>query len=186
MAQTRLVDDLLDLSRIVTGKVRLSTEPLYIASAVQAAVESIKPAAEAKNIQIQTTLDPKAGPIIADEDRIQQIVWNLLSNAVKFTPPEGRIEICAWQDEDVARIQVIDSGVGIPPNFLPYIFDRFRQGDETSAKMRSGLGLGLAIVRHLIELHHGSIEASSAGVGQGAVFTLTFPLQARKAAAATN
>jgi signal transduction histidine kinase len=185
-AQVQIVEDLLDVSRIVAGKLHLVMKSIEIIPVLEAAVDSVRPMAEAKGVQIVTNFGSVKQVMHGDPDRVQQIVWNLLSNAVKFTPPEGRVEVFAWQDRDVVRIQVIDTGVGIPENFMPYIFDRFRQAEEAATKMRSGLGLGLAIVRHLVDLHHGSIEASSPGAGQGAVFTLTFPLQAKAAALVTT
>lgn len=183
-AQVQIVEDLLDVSRIIAGKLHLEMKSVQVTSVVEAALDSVRALAESKNIQVINNFGEISQPIDGDPNRLQQIVWNLLSNAVKFTPPGGRIEISVQQDEDNVQIQVTDTGVGIPSEFLPYIFDRFRQADNNS-KMRSGLGLGLAIVRHLVELHHGSIAAASAGAGQGAVFTLKFPFQVRKAAGAS-
>jgi signal transduction histidine kinase len=185
-AQVQIVEDLLDVSRIVAGKLHLAMKSIQVTPVVSAAIDSVRPMAEAKGIQIITMLEDVQHPIDGDPDRLQQVVWNLLSNAVKFTPPEGRIAISVRRDNDHILVEVTDTGVGIPSDFLPYIFDRFRQGNESSAKMRSGLGLGLAIVRHLVELHHGSIEAASPGIGQGAIFTLKFPFQTRKAAIGTS
>lgn len=183
-AQVQIVEDLLDVSRIVAGKLHLVMKPIDVVPVIEAVVDSVRPAAEGKGIRIVTGLENIEEPIDGDPDRLQQVLWNLLSNALKFTPSEGRIEISLKRDGDQARIQVTDTGIGIATDFLPYIFDRFRQA-EPNTKMRSGLGLGLAIVRHLVELHHGSIEATSAGPGHGAVFTLRFPLQARKSATST-
>jgi signal transduction histidine kinase len=152
---------------------------------VHAAIETVTSSAEAKGIKIITNFEDVQTPINGDPHRLQQIVWNLLSNAVKFTPPEGRIEVSLHADGNDVQIQVTDTGIGIPPDFLPYIFDRFRQGSDVGSKMRSGLGLGLTIVRHLVELHSGSIHAASAGRGKGAVFTLRFPFVARRAVTAT-
>lgn len=184
-AQVQIVEDLLDASRIVAGKLHLIMNSVHIVPVVESAVESVRSAAQGKGIRIVTNFEDVQQPIEGDSDRLRQIVWNLLSNAVKFTPAEGRIEISVRQDEDYAVVQVTDTGVGIPADSLPYIFDRFRQVYDGNSKMRSGLGLGLAIVRHLVELHNGSIEAASAGAGKGAVFTLKFPFPVRKAASAT-
>ncbi len=176
-AQVQIVEDLLDVSRIVAGKLHLTMKAIDVVSVVEAAVDSVRSLAEGKSVQVITNFEDIEEPIDGDPDRLQQIVWNLLSNAVKFTPPDGRIEISLKQDGDHVCIQVTDTGIGIPSEFLPYIFDRFRQADEYNTNTRSGLGLGLAIVRHLVELHQGSIEASSPGPGQGAVFTLKFPFR---------
>ena len=180
-AQVQIVEDLLDVSRIIAGKLHLEMKSVQIISVVEAAIDSVRALAESKDIQIVTTFGDVSEQVDGDPNRLQQIIWNLLSNAVKFTPPTGRIEISAQKQDDNVEIRVTDTGVGIPSEFLPFIFDRFRQADNNS-KMRSGLGLGLAIVRHLVELHHGSIAASSGGVGRGAVFTLKFPFQTRRAA----
>jgi signal transduction histidine kinase len=183
--QLQIVEDLLDASRIVAGKLHLVKKSTSVIPIVEAAIETVKSSAEAKGIKIITRFGDIDEPVDGDPHRLQQITWNLLSNAVKFTPPDGRIEISTRSNEDHVQIQVTDTGVGIPADLMPYIFDRFRQGSDTNSKMRSGLGLGLAIVRHLVELHNGSIEASSAGPGKGAVFTLTFPTAARRAATAS-
>ncbi|HEY2383275.1 MAG TPA: GAF domain-containing sensor histidine kinase [Terriglobia bacterium] len=184
--QVQIVEDLLDASRIVAGKLHLVLKSTQIVPVVEAAVASVQASADAKGLHIITNLQESAQPIDGDPHRLQQIVWHLLSNAVKFTPPDGRIEISTQSGGDHVEIRVTDTGVGIPADLLPSIFDRFRQSGEANFKMRSGLGLGLAIVRHLVELHNGSIEAASAGPGQGAVFTLRFPFAARKAASATS
>ena len=186
-AQVQIVEDLLDVSRIVAGKLHLAMKSIQVIPVVERGnrfgpLRWLRQRAS-RSSQV---LEDVQHPIDGDPDRLQQVVWNLLSNAVKFTPPEGRIAISVRRDNDHILVEVTDTGVGIPSDFLPYIFDRFRQGNESSAKMRSGLGLGLAIVRHLVELHHGSIEAASPGIGQGAVFTLKFPFQTRKAAIATS
>lgn len=178
--QVQIVEDLLDVSRIVAGKLHLMMKSTQLIPVLEAAVDSVRLLAEAKGMQIITKFEDVQHPVDGDPHRLQQIVWNLLSNAVKFTPPEGRIEISARPDGDHVQIQVTDTGVGIPADFLPYIFDRFRQAYDGDSKMRSGLGLGLAIVRHLVELHNGSIEAASAGPGHGAVFTLRFPIAAHR------
>jgi signal transduction histidine kinase len=182
--QLQIVEDLLDASRIVAGKLHIVKKSTTVMPIVEAAIDTVKSSAEAKGIKIITRFGEVDEPIDGDPHRLQQIIWNLLSNAVKFTPADGRIEISIQSNPDHVQIQVTDTGVGIPADLMPYIFDRFRQGTDSNSKMRSGLGLGLAIVRHLVELHNGSIEAASAGPGQGAVFTLTFPTAARRAAGA--
>jgi len=183
--QVHIVEDLVDASRIVAGKLHLVMKPTPVGPAVEAAIAAVRPSAEAKGVHIVTNIQDIPQPIDGDPHRLQQIVWNLLSNAVKFTPSDGRIEISVQPDGDHIQIQVTDTGVGIPADVLPSIFNRFRESLEGSSKMRSGLGLGLAIVGHLVELHNGSIKAESAGPGKGAVFTLRFPLANRKAASAT-
>jgi signal transduction histidine kinase len=180
--QVQIVEDLLDVSRIVAGKLHLTMKSTSVIPVVEAAIETIRSAADTKQIQIVTDFDDVQNPIEGDPHRLQQIIWNLLSNAVKFTPADGRVEISVRSDGTHLRIQVTDTGVGMPAEFLPHVFDRFRQAENT-ARMRTGLGLGLAIVRHLVELHNGSIEAASAGPGKGAVFTLRFPFAARRLAA---
>jgi signal transduction histidine kinase len=183
--QVHIVEDLLDASRIVAGKLHLVMKSTTVTPVVEAAIETVISSAEAKGVKIITDFEDVQTPINADPHRLQQIIWNLLSNAVKFTPPEGRIDVSIRADGNDVQIQVIDTGIGIPPDFLPYIFDRFRQGTDVGSKMRSGLGLGLTIVRHLVDLHSGSIHAASAGPGKGAVFTLRFPFVARRAVTAT-
>lgn len=184
--QVQIVEDLQDASRIVAGKLHLVMQSIQIVPVVEAAVASVRASADAKGVHIVTNLQEIEQPIDGDPHRLQQIVRNLLSNAVKFTPSDGRIEISIEAAEDHVEIRVTDTGVGIPADQLPSIFDRFRQSGEANSKMRSGLGLGLAIVHRLVELHNGSIEAASSGPGQGAVFTLRFPFAARKAASATS
>ena len=185
--QVQIVEDLLDASRIVSGKLHLVMKSTQIVAVVEEALASIRPSADSKELQIITNFQDVQQPIDGDPHRLQQIVRNLLSNAVKFTPANGRIEIAIQPDGDHVQIQVIDTGIGIPADVLPSIFERFRKStDSNNSKVRSGLGLGLAIVRHLVELHNGSIEAASAGPGLGAVFTLRFPFAARKAATATS
>jgi len=185
-AQLRIVEDLLDASRIVAGKLHLVMKPVQPAPVLEAAVDSVRSSAEGKGVKIVTTLGDVQQPIEGDPHRLQQIIWHLLSNAVKFTPSEGHIELSMRPDGDHVVIQVADTGKGIPADLLPHIFDRFRQIRDSDSKLRSGLGLGLAIVRHLVELHNGSIEAASAGPGCGAVFTLKFPFVARRAVAVGN
>ena len=154
-------------------------QPVELSSAIAATVDTIRPAADAKRIILQTRLEPDADLILCDPDRLQQIVWNLLSNAVKFTPEGGRIEIALRYRNDRAEISVTDNGSGIKPEFLPFVFDRFRQADGKMNRRHGGLGLGLAIVRHLTELHGGSVSAESRGAQQGSVFTVRFPLKPR-------
>lgn len=173
--QTQLIEDLLDVSRILQGKLKLNSAPVYLASTVEAAIETVRLAAEAKAIQIQTWIEPAVRPVIGDGGRLQQVIWNLLSNAVKFTPEGGRVEVRLRQIGSHAQIQVCDTGKGISPEFLPHIFEYFRQADGTTTRAFGGLGLGLAIARHLVELHGGSIAATSPGEGQGATFTVQLP-----------
>jgi len=182
--QVQIVEDLLDASRIVAGKLHLRMKSTAVVPVIDAAIQTVKTSAEAKGITIATNFADTQATIDGDPHRLQQIIWNLLSNAVKFTPTDGSIEVDVRFEGNQVQIQVTDTGIGIPADFLPYIFDRFSQGSEASAKMQSGLGLGLAIVRHLVELHKGSIQATSAGPGKGAVFTMRFPSLARQAAAA--
>jgi signal transduction histidine kinase len=182
-AQVQIVEDLLDASRIVAGKLHLLMKSVQLIPVLDAAIQSVRPSAQGKGLKIITNFENIQQPVDGDANRLQQIVWHLLSNAVKFTPPEGQIEISLKSDDDYAIIEVADTGIGIPPDLLPHIFDRFRQGSDADTTLRSGLGLGLAIVRHLVELHNGSIQAASAGRDRGAVFTVRFPFAARKAAA---
>jgi len=174
--QAQLIDDLLDVSRILRGKLNLQTLRVDLARVIQAAIETMRLAAAAKSIEIDTQLDSTVGFVSGDPNRLQQVVWNLLSNAVKFTPRGGRITVRLQAIDSQAQIKVSDTGQGISPDFFPYIFDYFRQENSTTTRSVGGLGLGLAIVRHLIELHGGRIEAESDGIGQGATFTVTLPL----------
>ena len=176
-AQAELIEDMLDVSRIITGRLRLEMQPVRLSSAVEAALDSVRPTADAKAIRLECELASDAGSISGDPHRLQQIVWNLLSNAVKFTPSGGLVRLKLEYTEGEARLTVIDTGKGISPQFLPYIFDRFRQAETMSSRTASGLGLGLSIARHFVELHGGVIEASSEGEGRGATFTVTFPLR---------
>jgi PAS domain S-box-containing protein len=174
--QTQLIGDLLDVSRILQGKVRLNLYAVDLKIAIAAALETVRLAAEAKSIEIKTVLSNDIGKVLGDSDRLQQVMWNLLSNAVKFTPIEGQVEVRLEQVGLDAQIQVIDTGKGIIPEFLPYVFDYFRQADAKTTRVFGGLGLGLAIVRHLVELHGGTVQAESLGEGQGATFTVRLPL----------
>jgi two-component system CheB/CheR fusion protein len=166
---------MLDLSRITSGKLHLNTRLLDLGAVVHLAIESVQPTAEAKTIQIVEQLN--TATVVGDSDRLQQVLWNLLSNAIKFTPPGGRIEITIAAVQSEAEIRVSDTGQGIPADLLPYIFDRFRQGDSSTTKQKHGLGLGLSIVRHIIELHGGTVQAESPGEGQGTTILVRLPLQ---------
>ncbi|HEX5886603.1 MAG TPA: ATP-binding protein [Pyrinomonadaceae bacterium] len=179
--QAQLIDDLLDVSRIVSGKLNLEVRPLDIASVTRAAINVVRPAADAKGITLDYSAQPGLGAISADSARVHQIIWNLLSNAVKFTPHGGRISVRVEQDGCDARVTVQDTGQGIDPEFLPRVFDRFRQADSSTTRSFGGLGLGLAIVRHLVELHGGTVSAHSDGLDKGASFSATFPVLADRA-----
>ncbi len=174
--QAQLIEDLLDVSRILQGKLNLKMFPVNLVLVIEAGLETVRLAAEAKDIQIQTMLDASLGQVLGDSDRLQQVIWNLLSNAVKFTPEEGKINIQLERIDSQAQITVSDTGKGISPEFLPHVFEYFRQADGTTTRRFGGLGLGLAIVRHLIELHGGTIWAESLGEGQGAIFRVRLPL----------
>jgi signal transduction histidine kinase/CheY-like chemotaxis protein len=174
-SQTQLVADLLDVSRIISGKLRLDVRTVDLIYIVNAAIDSIRPAADAKGIHLQTMLDPAAGPISGDADRLQQIVWNLLTNAVKFTPKGGRIQVKLQRVDSHVEILVSDSGIGISKDFLPHVFDRFRQADASTTRIHGGLGLGLSIVHQLVDLHGGSVSVQSEGEGKGATFTISLP-----------
>jgi signal transduction histidine kinase len=173
-AQQRLVEDLLDVSRIVSGKFPLERRPFELRTSVAAAVEAVRPAADAKQLRLQVALDPEV-PVNGDPDRLQQVATNLLSNAVKFTPPGGSIEVKLARRNGRAELNVADTGVGIPPDLQPYIFDRFRQGDGSSTREHGGLGLGLAIVKHIVDAHGGTIAAHSDGKGKGSTFSVVLP-----------
>ena len=174
-SQAQLVADLLDVSRIISGKLRLDVRTVDLIFIINAALDSIRPAAEAKSIRLQSMLDPAAGPISGDADRLQQIVWNLLTNAVKFTPKGGRIQVKLQRVDSHVEIVVTDSGVGISKEFLPHVFDRFRQADASTTRIHGGLGLGLSIVHQLVDLHGGSVSVFSEGEGKGATFTVHLP-----------
>ncbi|MEH2249631.1 hybrid sensor histidine kinase/response regulator [Nostoc sp.] len=174
--QTQLIEDLLDVSRILQGKLSLNIAPVNLESAIAAAIETVRLAAEAKSIQIQTVLEPNIGQVTGDSGRLQQVIWNLLSNAIKFTPQGGQVEISLESVGSQAQLRVRDTGKGISLNFLPYVFDYFRQADGATTRKFGGLGLGLAIVRHIVELHGGTVQAESLGEEQGATFTVMLPL----------
>jgi signal transduction histidine kinase/CheY-like chemotaxis protein len=169
----QLIEDLLDISRIVTGKLRLDVRLVDLVTVTEAALDAVRPAADAKGIGLQSVLDPRAGPVSGDPDRLQQVVWNLLSNAIKFTPRGGRVHVRLLRVNSHVEIVVSDTGRGVAPELLPFVFDRFRQD---SASARHGLGIGLALVRHLVELHGGTVAAESPGPDQGATFTVRLPL----------
>ena len=174
-AQNQLISDLLDVSRIISGKLRLDLRTVDPAAIIEEAVEATRPAAEAKGVRLVTELDQRAGPINGDADRLQQVVWNLLTNAIKFTPQGGRILVRLESVGSKVEITVRDSGIGISPAFLPHIFDRFRQADPGTNRTHGGMGLGLSIVRQLVELHGGAVRAESEGEGKGATFVVSLP-----------
>jgi PAS domain S-box-containing protein len=174
--QTQLIDDLLDMSRIVSGKIRLDIQPLDLAEVVQRAVESVRPSADARQIQLRKIIDPHAGPIKGDPTRLQQVIWNLLTNAIKFTPKGGKVDVVLERVNSHVEITVHDSGVGIKPEFLPHVFERFRQADSSTTRVYGGLGIGLSIVKSLVELHGGTVAVKSAGENQGTTFFITLPL----------
>ncbi len=176
-AQQKLIEDILDVSRITSGKLQIHSSPVSLAAAVQSACEAVRLAADAKSIEIAVDAADGMPPVMGDPGRLEQIVWNLLSNAVKFTPRGGTVFVDVGVDGAWASIRVRDSGQGIPQDFLPYIFDRFRQGDTGTNRSHGGLGLGLSIVRHLAEIHGGSVAAKSDGPGKGATFTVRLPLE---------
>jgi two-component system CheB/CheR fusion protein len=175
-AQSQLIEDLLDISRITTGKVRLNAQLIQLAEVIEAAIAGVEVSAMAKQIQIECRLEPPPKLLIGDSDRLQQVVWNLLTNAIKFTPASGRVTVTLTYSDTQAQITVSDTGRGISADFLPYVFERFRQAESVQTRLNSGLGLGLSIVRHLVELHGGTVEAESLGEGQGATFTVQLPM----------
>ncbi|MEO6727075.1 MAG: PAS domain S-box protein, partial [Blastocatellia bacterium] len=177
-AQARLIEDLLDTSRIITGKLRLNAIRTDLLKVVEAALDTARPAAEAKGIAIKTSFDPEAVRIVGDPVRLQQVIWNLVSNAVKFTPKGGRVDVALNRENSRVEIVVSDTGEGIKQEFLPFVFDRFRQADSSSQRTHGGLGLGLAIVRHLVEMHGGTVSAHSEGAGLGATFSILLPIRA--------
>src|SRR5262249_25101856 len=177
-AQSQVIVDLLVISRVIAGNLPPNVRSVELARIIEAAMDSIRPAAEAKSIQLRARLESRGGLVSGDPNRLQQIVWNLLSNEVKFTPRHGRVEVSLRRVDSHLQIAVSDSGVGISPEFLPSVFDRFSQANTTSERKYGGLGLGLAIVRHLVELHGGTARADSPGEGLGATFTVTLPVKA--------
>jgi len=174
-AQTQLINDLLDVSRAVAGRLRLDVRTVDPAEVIADAIETVRPAVDAKGLRVDVAVADDVGAVAADPDRLQQVVWNLLSNAVKFTPAGGRVTMRAARDGDAVELVVSDTGAGIAPGFLPYVFERFRQQESGTTRQHGGLGLGLAIVRHLVELHGGSVRAESDGEGRGATFRVRLP-----------
>ena len=179
--QSQMIEDLLDMSRIESGKISLDIQPVDLAAVVGAGIETVRPAAEAKKIRLASTFSNVNGIVMGDKDRLQQIVWNLLSNAIKFTPRDGRIHVVIKRVNSHVEICVTDTGQGIPPEFLGQVFDRFRQADATTTRRHGGLGLGLSIVKQLTELHGGSVRVESEGLGKGATFSINLPLQSVRA-----
>ncbi|MEJ7728379.1 MAG: ATP-binding protein [Polyangiaceae bacterium] len=177
-AQGQLIDDLLDMNRIVSGKIRLEVQRFELAPIIEAALDSIRPSANAKSIVLRRTLDTAAGPVLGDPNRLQQVIWNLLSNAVKFTPKGGKVHVIVQRVNSHIEITVNDSGMGIPSELLPHIFERFRQADSSTTRKHGGLGLGLSIVKQLVELHGGTVTAQSPGDGEGATFIVRLPVRA--------
>lgn len=177
-AQRQIIEDLLDVSRIITGKLRINTQPVDLLLVIHAAIDAVRPAAEAKEINIATHVGAPDAIVRADAERLQQVFWNLLANAVKFTPPAGVIDVYIERRDALAEVRIEDSGPGVPPDFLPHIFERFSQADGSSTRKHGGLGLGLAIVRHLIELHGGTVSAANGGAKGGAVLTVCLPAMA--------
>jgi signal transduction histidine kinase/CheY-like chemotaxis protein len=174
--QVQLVEDLLDMSRIISGKIRLDVQRVALVDVLEASYETVRPAAEAKGVRIRKVIDPLAGPVSGDPNRLQQIIWNLLNNAVKFTPRGGRVDLLLERVNSHVEVTVHDTGDGIAHEFLPHVFDRFRQADGTTTRRHGGLGLGLSIVKHLVELHGGSVRAKSPGIGQGSTFVVELPV----------
>ena len=181
-AQAKLIEDLLDMSRIISGKVRLDVQPTDLVHVAEMAVDAARPAADAKQISLRTLLDPAAGAVSGDPNRLQQVLWNLLSNAVKFTPRGGAIDVVLQRVASHVELSVVDTGIGIAADFLPNVFDRFRQADSSVTRRHSGLGIGLSIVKQLVELHGGTVSAHSAGADRGTTFTVTLPLSALRRA----
>jgi signal transduction histidine kinase/DNA-binding response OmpR family regulator len=185
-SQSQLIDDLLDVSRIITGKLQIDRAPVDLAKVIEAAFDSVRPAADNKSIRFETVIDPSQSLVLGDNNRLQQVFWNLFSNAVKFTPQGGTVRVSATLADSRVRVSVTDSGIGINPDFLPFIFDRFRQADGSTTREHGGLGLGLAIVRHLVELHQGSVEVESNGRNLGSTFTIALPIATSDMAIASS
>ena len=175
-AQAQIIEDLLDMSRIISGKVRLDVEQIDLPAVLNESIDTVRATAEAKGIRLQSLVDPRAGPISGDPDRLQQVFWNLLNNAIKFTPKGGQVQVLLERVNSHIEVSVIDTGEGIAPEFLPYVFDRFQQGDASTTRRHGGLGLGLAIVKQLVELHGGYVRVKSGGIGKGTTFTVHLPL----------
>jgi CheY-like chemotaxis protein/two-component sensor histidine kinase len=174
--QTQLIADLLDISRITSGKLRLDVQRVELPAVIDAALEAVRPAAEAKGVRLQTVVEPVHVPVHGDPNRLQQIIWNLVSNAVKFTPKGGRVQIVLARVNSHVEIRVSDTGEGIAPEFLPHLFERFTQANSSPGREHTGLGLGLALVKQLVEMHGGKVRAASSGVGLGATFIVDLPL----------
>ena len=184
--QTQLIEDLLDMSRIISGKIQLNIQPVALPELIRAAIETVKPAADAKRLRLEAAIDRQAGPVSGDTGRLQQVFWNLLTNAIKFTPDGGTIQIGLKRDESYVEIRVADSGEGIQPEFVPHLFERFSQADASTTRKHGGLGLGLSIVKNLVELHGGTIRAESPGKGLGASFIIRLPISATIATKVTT
>jgi signal transduction histidine kinase/DNA-binding response OmpR family regulator len=174
-AQTQIIEDLLDMSRIVSGKIRLDVQQMDLAVVIESALDTVRPSADAKSVRLQSLIDPKVGVVTGDPNRLHQVFWNLLTNAIKFTPKEGRVQVVVARVNSHVEVSVIDTGEGIRPEFLPHVFDRFRQADASTTRRHGGLGLGLSIVKQLVELHGGTVRAKSGGAGEGATFVVTLP-----------
>jgi signal transduction histidine kinase/DNA-binding response OmpR family regulator len=185
-SQSQLIDDLLDVSRIITGKLQIEPRPVDLCTIIEAAIEAVRPAFETKGVRFETVLDAAACLVPADANRLQQIFWNLFSNAIKFTPADGQVSVAVKRAGLRVQVSVSDSGIGITPEFLPYIFDRFRQADGSTTRVHGGLGLGLSIVKHLVQLHDGAVEVASEGKNQGATFTVSLPLASDASAKKTE
>ena len=185
-AQAQLIEDLLDVSRIVSGKLRVEMRPVDVGEVISEAMDTVRPTADARGVTLTAAIS-HTGPVSGDAQRLRQVIWNLLSNSIKFTPRGGSVHVRAEQTGATVRIAVADSGQGIDPEFLPHVFDRFRQGTATGGvARRTGLGLGLAIVRHLVEAHGGSVQAASEGPGKGATFTVELPVMVGRAVQTTD
>ena len=181
-ALAHLIDDLLDVSRIVAGTLHLAPQPVDLVAVAQAALDAVRPLAATKNVQLAFSPDlPAIETVSGDAGRLQQVIWNLLANAIKFTPEGGRVDVFIEPSKDHMEVRVVDTGQGISPDFLPHVFERFRQADDATTQRHTGLGLGLAIVRQLVELHGGTVHAASQGVGRGATFTVRLPISAGEA-----
>jgi signal transduction histidine kinase len=176
-AQAKIVEDLFDISRIISGKLQMNLDRVDLPAIIRQAVETINASSEAKNISLSVSVRPLRNVVYGDSDRLQQVVWNLLSNSVKFTPPGGKILIELFESPTHAELRVVDTGIGIDAEFLPHVFDRFRQADSSRTRPHGGLGLGLAIVRYLVESHGGTVHAASNGEKQGSTFTVKLPVR---------
>jgi signal transduction histidine kinase/DNA-binding response OmpR family regulator len=181
-SQSQLIDDLLDVSRIITGKLQIEPQPIDLCEVIEDSIEGVRPALEAKNIQLETRLEAAGCFVLGDANRLQQVFWNLLSNAVKFTRENGNVRVAVTRVAEQVQVSVSDSGIGITPEFLPHIFDRFRQADGSTTRVHGGLGLGLSIVRHLVQLHEGEVSVESAGKDQGATFAVSLPVSSQVSA----